>query len=294
MSQIIRINENDQGQRIDRFLAQSIHKSRSKIAEMIQDGSILCNDAPTKANYKLKLNDTITVGEYIIKALQLEAHEMPLDIIYEDEWILVLNKARGLVVHPGKGVHEPTLLHGLVHYFKDAPTIIKPGLVHRIDKMTSGLLVIAKTEDAHAILANQLLDKTMTRHYQALCEGSIEDMVIDSPIGEDPLNTKKMAVSTLKGRHAITHISVLKSYSKHTLVHCELKTGRTHQIRVHLSSVGHPIVGDPLYNTINPSQEGQYLCAYHLEFIHPILNKPMMFEVPLPDYFQRKVDLLLV
>lgn len=293
MSQII-INEVGQGQRIDRFLAEAIHKSRSKIVEMIHDGSILCNERPVKANYKLKLNDTISIGTYHVKPLQLDPSEMKLDVVYEDAWILVLNKPRGLVVHPGKGVHEPTLLHGLVHYFQDAPFIIKPGLVHRIDKMTSGLLVIAKTEDAHAILAKQLLDKTMTRHYLALCEGIVDEQTIDAPIGHDPNNTKKMAINLQQGRHAITFVKPIQLYKNHSLVHCELKTGRTHQIRVHLSSIGHPIVGDTLYNTIYPSDEGQYLCAYHIEFIHPILNKEMSFDIDLPLEFKEKLELFLV
>ncbi|MCG4456826.1 RluA family pseudouridine synthase [Erysipelothrix rhusiopathiae] len=281
------------GLRIDHFLNEHLDLSRSKIASMIKDGTILCNDMPTKANYKTKLNDCITASTYQIKTLDIEPVKMDIDVVYEDEYLLVVNKPRGLVVHPGNGVKSDTLLHGLLYYLNsNCDHYIRPGLVHRIDRNTSGLLVIAKDDKTHQFLAEQLLDKTMNRTYYALVHGVLPQahVLIDAPIGPDKSNTKIMTVNQARSKPARTHFEKIETYINSSLIRCKLETGRTHQIRVHALHANIPLHGDPQYgHPSDTDKTGQYLCAARLEFVHPKYLKLMQFEIPLPSYFQDKI-----
>lgn len=291
MSQSFEISLDAVGMRIDVYLSNQTQHSRSKIAEMLKDGSIKCNDAICKANYKLKLNDVISVGSYKPKTKHLKAVMMDLDIIYEDDVLLVVNKPKGLSVHAGKGIYTPTLLNGLFYHMKP----LKPGLVHRLDKDTSGLLVIAKDPLTHAFLANQLLDKTMRRDYVAIVEGHVESPLdIHLPIGPNPHNPQQMHVDYENGKNAQTLVYPDKFGPNHTLVRCILKTGRTHQIRIHLASIDHPIIEDSLYNQHYPNGVGQYLVANHLEFIHPTTLVRVVFEIDVPKDFLEMCQNLLI
>ncbi|CAM2764908.1 RluA family pseudouridine synthase [Erysipelothrix tonsillarum] len=290
------INQKTQGKRIDHFLNDHLDLSRSKITIMIKDGLVLCNNKAIKPHYKVKLNDCITASPYQIKPLDIPPIPMDLDIIYEDQWLIVINKPRGLVVHPAKGVKSYTLLHGLVDYLnKNSNHYVRPGLVHRIDRNTSGLLVIAKEDKTHQFLADQLLDKTMNRTYYALVHNTLNTspLTVDAPIGPDKKDSKRMTVGQDKSKPARTHFEVLEIYDKGSLVQCSLETGRTHQIRVHAQHIGIPLHGDPQYgHPDDTDQSGQYLCATKLEFIHPQSLKLMQFEIPLPDYFVQKIKVL--
>lgn len=281
------VSQSDERIRIDCFLNNKLPYSRNKINEMIKKGLIQCNGNQVKPNYRIKINDSITVSDYTPTHHALVGIPMPLDIIYEDSWLMVINKPVGCVVHPGKNTVEPTLLHGLIAYFDslNCPNI-KPGLVHRIDKDTCGLLVIAKDAITHAALASQLETKTMQRFYIALCHGIFKTQFqrVTLPIGVDPNNRKKMTVDMLNGRHATTEFVVLETAQDKTLVACSLETGRTHQIRVHAAALGHPLVGDPLYSS-DRQGSGQRLCGYKLQFIHPHTNQLKTFEITIPTHF---------
>lgn len=291
MSQSFEVSLDDVGMRIDVFLSTHTPHSRSKIAEMIKDATILCNDETTKANYKLKLHDILSVGTYTPKTDHLKAVAMDLDIVYEDDVLLVVNKPKGLSVHAGKGIHTPTLLNGLFNHTKP----LKPGLVHRLDKDTSGLLVVAKDPITHAFLANQLLDKTMRRDYLALVDGQLKTPLdINAKIGPNPHYPQQMHVDPVNGKNAQTLVYPLQCGPNHTLVRCILKTGRTHQIRIHLASSGHPILEDALYNDHYPHGVGQYLVANHLEFIHPTTNQRVVFEIDVPQDFSDMCQKLLI
>lgn len=286
MSQIIIVDKESTNQRIDSYLSSVTDYSRSKIAIMIKDKKILCNNSVTKANYKVIEGDIISVGDYIPKTDHIEAVAMDLSIIYEDEEIIVVDKPRGLAVHAGKGIYTPTLINGLYNHIKP----LKPGLVHRIDKNTSGLLAVAKNDKSHNALALQLLDKTMRRHYLAIVDGVIDKTItINAPIAVDSSDSKKMCIDFDSGKSATTIITPIKSSNTHSLIKCELLTGRTHQIRIHLAHIGHPLVEDNIYNKKYPDGSGQYLFAYHLEFMHPISNNFVAFDAPVPDYFKTKL-----
>lgn len=290
MQTIIIDNPESIGHRIDSFLTQYSVHSRSKVSEMIKSKKILCNNQPVKANYKVKFGDIITIGDYVPNTRHLTPISMPLDIVYEDDHLMVINKPKYLPVHGGKGIKEPTLVDGVFNHIKP----LKPGIVHRIDKDTSGLLVIAKNDISHNHLANQLLDKTMNRRYIALVEGLVdfETLTVNAPIGVDSKDSKKMAIDPIDGKTAITIIKLIERYKNHSLVECQLLSGRTHQIRVHLSHIGHPIIEDTLYNPYISNGEGQYLCAYRIEFKHPYTQETMKFEIELPNSFKSKINQL--
>lgn len=280
--------------RLDEALFKSgAAASRSKVQSLIKDGKVLVNDKTANPHYKVRLADVITYQEYTNKPLTVEAENIPLDIIYEDEDLLVINKPSGLVVHPGNGHAEGTLVNALKYHEDNLANVddpVRPGIVHRIDKDTSGLLVIAKNDEALAYLSSQLADHTMHREYLALVCGLIdeENGKIDAPIGRDPKSPTKFAVNTHQGREAVTFFHVEKRYKENLcLVSCRLLTGRTHQIRVHLDYIHHPLVGDPLYGQGNKTiySGGQLLHAYKLTFIHPRTKKEVSFEAPLPGYF---------
>src|SRR5699024_2722211 len=270
--------------------------TRSQLKKMIDDGNIKVNGDVKKANYKVNLGDEITFDKPEVKKLSLEPENIPLDIVYEDDDVIVVNKPQGMVVHPAPGHPDHTLVNALL-YHSPLSTIngtFRPGIVHRIDKDTSGLLMVAKNDLAHQSLAEQLRNKTNKREYLALVYGQIkeDEGTIDAPLGRNPQDLKKQAV-VKGGRHAVTHFKVIKRYDNFTLVKCILETGRTHQIRVHMKYIGHPLVGDPLYGPRKViGKNGQFLHAALLGFKHPRTGKEMVFEAPLPENFQKMLDKL--
>ena len=284
------------GFRVDKALATLMPDfSRSHIAKLIEDEHVLVNSSVCKASLKLKENDEIIVEEVESKPLEIAKEDIPLDIVYEDEDILIINKPQGMVVHPANGHYEHTLVNAILHHCEDSLSgingVMRPGIVHRIDKDTSGLICVAKNDMAHNALAEQLKDHTMSRTYTALVRGVIRENSgeINMPIGRDPHNRQKMAVTRTNSKEAVTYFRVLKRFSEHTLVECKLKTGRTHQIRVHLSYIGYPVEGDPLYAGKKYDKiykDGQLLVATKLRLIHPRTKKEMEFSIELPSYFQ--------
>lgn len=283
--------------RIDKQLGHHFKQfSRSQIQRWIEDGHVKVNDQPVKPKYKLAVGDVVTIEPEKPKKIDLVPENIPLDIVYEDDDVIVVNKPQGMVVHPAPGHPDHTLVNALL-YHSPLSTIngeFRPGIVHRIDKDTSGLLMVAKNDMAHRSLAAQLKAKTNEREYVALVHGVIkEDQgTIDAPLGRSPKDRKKQAV-VADGRHAVTHFKVLKRYQHYTLVSCRLETGRTHQIRVHMKYIGHPLAGDPLYGPRKTLPgNGQYLHARLLGFKHPRTGKQLTFTAPLPSYFQKMLDKL--
>ena len=289
--------ENQQG-RLDKVVSELAKDySRSQIKHFIEQGNITVNGTLRKPKYKVQSGDLIELKPPKPQKLELEPENIPLDIVYEDEDVIVVNKPQGMVVHPAPGHEDHTLVNALL-YHSPLSTIngtFRPGIVHRIDKDTSGLLMIAKNDQAHRSLAEQLKNKTNKREYIALVYGVIKENrgTIDAPLGRNPNERKKQAV-VANGRHAITHFQVLKRYANFTLIKCILETGRTHQIRVHMKYIGHPLVGDPLYGPRKViGNTGQFLHAAILGFKHPRTGKEMVFEAELPENFQkmlRKLD----
>ncbi len=282
--------ENDSG-RIDAYLASITEYSRSKISKMLRDGTIKVNNQLVKNSYQLKQNDIITMGEYVEEQMSAEAEEMDLDILYEDDDIIVVNKANGIVVHPAIGNNHGTLVNGLLHHSKNLSSNngeFRPGVVHRIDAYTTGLLVIAKNNEAHDFLAQQLKEQKASRKYYALVWGVVrhDTGTIDAPIGRDSKDRKKMCVTATNSKPAITHFKVLERFKEVTLLEVTLKTGRTHQIRVHMDYIGHPIVNDPVYGRRKLiDATGQCLHAKTLGFIHPKTKEYMQFDSELPKCF---------
>lgn len=281
---------NNVGVRLDKYLAENTDYSRSQIEKMIEQDCILINGKKEKASYKVKENDEIElVKEYQFET-KIEPVKMDLNIVYEDDAVIVIDKPSGLVVHPGSGNYDNTLANGLLYYtnqLSDTNGIERPGIVHRIDKDTSGLLLIAKTNESHQILAEEFKKKEVSREYIALLEGEFPNKhaVIDAPIGRDEQNRKKMTVTAKNSKHAITHLTVLKRYVGYTLVKLNLETGRTHQIRVHMKYIGYPVVNDPVYTTKKCTEFGQLLHAAKIHFIHPITKQQMSFTSDLPEEF---------
>jgi len=284
------------GRRIDHVFHEFLSElTKSHIQKMIQDGNILVNDKQVKNGYMIKADDVITYEMKVPVVLDIPAADIPLDIVFEDEDLAVVNKQKGLIVHPASTTTEMTLVSALMFHLSSLSSIngtIRPGIVHRIDKDTTGLLIVAKSNQAHVLLSDMLKKHEVSRKYQALVHGYIphETFSIDLPIARHASKRKQMAV-VKDGRRAVTHVKVLKRYQKHTLVELALETGRTHQIRVHLSHLGYPIVGDPLYG-IKKEAFGQLLHAFQLEFIHPITSKTLSFEVPLPKHFEDYLKML--
>lgn len=279
------------GIRIDQYLTSKLNITRSKIEKMIKEGNIKVNGNIIKKSYILNLNDEILIEEYIENEMSAEPINMNLEIIYEDDDIIVVNKPNGLVVHPAPGNYSNTLVNGLMYHSKKLSSIngeFRPGIVHRIDAYTTGLLMVAKNDKAHLSLAKQLEEKTTTRKYIALVWGIIKEDsgTIDAPIGRDKNDRKKMCVTDVNSKEAITNFKVLERYKNATLIELSLKTGRTHQIRVHMNYIGHPVVNDPVYGRRKLIDDsGQCLHAKTLGFIHPTLNKYMEFDSELPDCF---------
>ena len=289
------------GERLDAFLARSVEGlTRSSAQRLLEEGCVLRMGKPGKKNDKLNIGDEISVTIPEPKAVDIAPKEMPLDIVYEDEDVLVLNKPKGLVVHPAAGHQDDTLVNGLLYAMGDSLSGIngelRPGIVHRIDKDTSGLLAVAKNDLAHVVLASQLKDHTMARTYECIvCGGMKEDTgTVDAPIGRHPSDRKKMCVIQRGGKDAVTHWEVIKRYRGYTHIRCKLETGRTHQIRVHMAYIGHPILGDVVYGRKKPElgQSSQVLHAGALCFKHPRDERPVMVFAPLPEYFTEVLEKL--
>ena len=271
--------------------------SRAYFSNMIKNGEVLVNGKKVSPSYKVKENDVIECN-FKDSTSTLKPYEYKLDIVYEDEDILVINKPKGLVVHPGGGHSDDTLVNALIYTKKELSTIngaLRVGIVHRIDKDTSGLLLICKNDYSHIEIAKQLKDHSMHREYIALVDGVIEkdSGKVIGPIGRDKKNRLKMCIDTVDGKDAITHFNIIKRFNDYTLIECKLETGRTHQIRVHMSNIHHPIVGDALYGGSEKIyNNGQLLHAYKLTFTHPRTKKVMTLEAPLPDYFKKVIEKL--
>lgn len=279
------------GDRIDNYLANITELSRSKITKMIKEKKVLVNNKEIKSSYTLKEKDIIKMEEYVEEELNLEPEKMDLDIVYEDDDVIVVNKANGVVVHPAVGNTRHTLVNGLLYHSKELSSIngeFRPGIVHRIDAYTTGLLMVAKNNYTHEFLAHQLEEKTTTRKYVALVWGVIntDTGTIDAPIGRDLNDRKKMTVTDINAKDAITHFKVIERYSNATLIELKLETGRTHQIRVHMNYIGYPVVNDPVYGRRKLIDEtGQCLHAKTLGFIHPKTKEYMEFDSELPPCF---------
>ncbi len=288
----------DEKGRLDKVLAEKLTDySRSQVQQWLKEDAVTLDNQPVKANYKVKAGNhfTITIPEPV--TLDLVAEDIPLDIVYQDEDVAVINKPQGMVVHPSAGHPNGTLVNALLYHLKDLSSIndvVRPGIVHRIDKDTSGLLMVAKNDAAHEFLAKQLKDKTSLRKYIALVHGNIshEKGTINAPIGRSKTNRKMQAVIE-EGKPAVTHFTVLERFGDFTLVELQLETGRTHQIRVHMQYIGFPVAGDPIYGPKKTLKgNGQFLHAKLLGFTHPKTNQQMVFEAPLPEIFEKKLKKL--
>lgn len=288
---------NDSGKRIDKYLNENTEYTRSKIQKMIENGNILVNDIKVKDSYKVKENDYITI-EALEETTDILPENIPLDIYYEDDDLIVVNKPSGMVVHPAPGNYTGTLVNALIYHTNNLSKVntnIRPGIVHRIDADTSGLLLVAKNDKAHNILAEAIQKKEVVREYIALVEGIImeDTATIDAPIGRDKKDRKKMTVTSENSKDAVTHIRVLERYKDSTLIRCKLETGRTHQIRVHLSYIGHPVVNDPVYGhkKLIDKEFGQMLHAEKLGFVHPTTKEYMEFTAEPPKRFQEILNI---
>lgn len=293
---IVTVGSDDTGTRIDKFLSDSYEEfTRSYIQNLITDGNVLVNNESVKANYKVKANDVILINPPEIKELDILPENIPLNIVYEDDDMLVVNKPQGMVVHPAVGNYSGTLVNALMYHCGDSLSGIngekRPGILHRIDKDTSGLLMVAKSDRAHIGLAEQIKEHSLTRAYKAIVHGGFtEDKgVYADPIGRHPIDRKKMAVTYKNSREAVTHFNVIERLGKYTFVECVLETGRTHQIRVHMSHHGHPVVGDKTYGVQKEpfKLDGQLLHAYKIGFIHPVSGEYMEFTADLPEYYKK-------
>lgn len=299
----VEVNSGSDGERVDKYLADMLSSfSRSQLQKLIKDEKVMVAasasiDAlykPVKANYKLRQGENISVVIPEPEELHVEPENIPLDILYEDDDLIVVNKPKGMVVHPAPGHYTGTLVNALMYHCQDKLSgingILRPGIVHRIDMDTTGALVVCKNDFSHQALSEQLKVHSITRHYEAICYGTFDSRegTVDAPIGRSPSDRKKMAI-VKNGKNAVTHYEVLESFEKYSYIRCTLETGRTHQIRVHMSSIGHPLLGDELYCPYKSPYklQGQTLHARILGFIHPRTGQYMEFEAPLPYYFNQ-------
>ena len=293
---LLQITAEESGERIDALLARILPElSRSAAQRLLEEGRVLLRDVPVKKNNKCAAGDRFLVSlPEMAEDVPLIAQDIPLDVVYEDGDVVVVNKPRGMVVHPAPGHPDGTLVNALLYHCGDSLSGIggekRPGIVHRIDKDTSGLLIVAKNDFAHQALSAQLADRSLSRVYEAVVRGNLREDTgtVDRPIGRHPTDRKRMAVTEKNSRPAVTHWEVLARYRGYTHIRCRLETGRTHQIRVHMASLGHPLLGDFTYGAPSPEKglEGQCLHARELKFIHPRTGEPVHLETPLPAYFQ--------
>jgi 23S rRNA pseudouridine1911/1915/1917 synthase len=289
------VTAEDAGIRIDRYLSdQCSQVSRSYLQKLLKEEAVLVNQKPVKSNYKVGTLDKIQLSIPEAVELEIEAEDMPLDIIYEDKDIILINKPKGMVVHPAAGHYSGTLVNGLMAHCKEDLSgingVMRPGIVHRIDMDTTGALIVCKNDVAHNSIAEQLKEHSITRKYFAVVHGVLkqDEGTVSAPIGRHPVDRKKMSINEKNGREAVTHYRVLERYRQFTYVECQLETGRTHQIRVHLASIGHPLLGDSVYGPAKSPYRlnGQTLHAGILGIIHPRTGEYMEFTAPLPDYFE--------
>ena len=287
--------ETENEKRIDSYLAEELNVSRSKIQKLVKQGLILVNEKVVSNNYVVKLGDSIVVNDDLNYDISVEAEDIPIDVVYEDDYLLVINKASGMVVHPAPGHYTGTLVNALLYRFQlSQKDKMRPGIVHRLDKDMSGLMLVAKNDEVHDALSRMIANKEVERHYLAIVDGVIkhDTGTIDAPIGRDANNRQKMAVTDVHGKEAITHFRVLETFSNHSLVECILETGRTHQIRVHMAYIGHPVSNDPMYGRGKSTEFGQMLHSKSIRFVHPKTGKEMYFEVEPPKEFLDTLDLL--
>lgn len=290
--------EGDAGKRLDCWVAEVAGLSRAAVQKAIEAGRVELNGAPANKKYQLKPGDTVELYEEEPEEYEAVAEDIPLDVVYEDEWLIVINKPSGMVVHPAPGNESGTLVNALLYHCKDSLSgiggVMRPGIVHRIDKDTSGLLVVAKNNDAHLFLSSEIKEHKVSRIYHAIAIGGIdENITLDFPIGRSAVDRKKMAVTDKNSKNATTHVEVMEQFPGATYVKCILETGRTHQIRVHLSHIGHPLLGDEVYGSAKlplnreymRDNPGQCLHAAELELTHPRTGEKMHFSCPLPEYF---------
>lgn len=291
------VTQENSGKRLDVFLMEQTEYSRSKVQKLIETKKVLVNQNEVKNSYKLKEAEVVSYEEYVEEDMNVEAENIPLDIVYEDEDVIVVNKANGMVVHPAPGNYHGTLVNALLYHSKELSDLngeFRPGIVHRIDAYTTGLLVVAKNNKAHEILSRQLEEKTTHRKYVALVWGIVnsDTGTIDAPIGRDPRDRKKMTVTDVNAKDAVTHFKVLERFDTTTLIELQLETGRTHQIRVHMNYIGYPVVNDPVYGRRKQIDEsGQCLHAKELGFIHPRTGEYMEFTSEVPNCFTNILDL---
>lgn len=298
---IYQIGLEEDDERLDKWISSAIPDlSRSYIQKCIRDDKVLVNQKPQKASYRLKVDDEIvfSVPEAVEPAI--EAENIPLSVLYEDDDVLVVDKPKGMVVHPAPGHYSGTLVNAVLYHCRGCLSgingVMRPGIVHRIDRDTTGSLIVCKNDRAHKEIAEQLKAHTITRRYRAIVHGAMADDtgVIDAPIGRDPKERKRMAVNDKTGKRAVTHYTVLQRFQEYTYIECELETGRTHQIRVHMASIGHPLLGDEVYCPRETSfrLEGQTLHAMVIGFLHPSSGKYMEITAPLPEYFEHLLNIL--
>lgn len=289
------------GIRIDKFISDcNIGLSRSAAVNLIEQNNVLVNNNFVTKNYKLRLNDSVNIKIPDPVKYEAKAENIPIDVVYEDEFLLVVNKPKGMVVHPAAGNYDNTLVNALMYHCGDSLSgingVMRPGIVHRIDKDTSGLLIVAKNDFAHTALAKQIKEHSFTREYEAVVFGNIKDDEgsVDAPIGRNPKDRKKMCVISKNGKNAVTHYSVITRYKGYTHIKCRLETGRTHQIRVHMAYIGHPVSGDAVYGVKNEKVNfvGQCLHAKKIGFIHPSTKKYLEFDSELPEYFNKYLNKL--
>ena len=296
--EILTVSEEGNGVRIDRYLSDCYPQwSRSYLQKLLKEENILVEGQKSKANYKLHAGEEISIVIPSLEDVEILPEDIPLDILYEDQWLLIVNKPKGMVVHPAAGHTSGTLVNAVMHHCQGSLSGIngklRPGIVHRIDKDTTGALVICKDDTIHRALAEQLKEHSITRKYRAIVLGNLaEDGTVEGPIGRHPIDRKKMAINYKNGKPAVTHYHILENFQKYTYIECQLETGRTHQIRVHMTSIGHPLLGDSVYTKAKwPYKlEGQVLHAMVLGFIHPATGKYLEVEAPLPDYFSQLLE----
>ena len=301
----LNIDKTQEGERIDKFLSDMLSSdertySRSYIQKLIETGNVCVNDKNTKTGYKISYNDLIKVMIPYPEDINIVAENIPLDIVYEDDDIILVNKPKGMVVHPSAGHYTGTLVNALMYHCSNNLSgingVMRPGIVHRIDKDTTGIIVACKNDAAHISLSEQLKEHNITRYYYAICHNCFKEKegTVDAPIGRHPVERKKMAINYKNGKKAVTHYEVLENFRNFAYIKCKLETGRTHQIRVHMASISHPLLGDNVYcNAKCPFElEGQTLHAGVLGFIHPRTGKYMEFSAPLPEYFEKIIDIL--
>ena len=299
---IFEVMEEQEGERLDKYLSIIYpDSSRSFFQKLIKDSAVLVNDMAEKASYRMCMDDVVTIHFPDAVSTAIEPEDIPLDILYEDEDLLIVNKPKGMVVHPSAGHYSGTLVNGIMYHCKDSLSgingEIRPGIVHRIDMDTTGSLIVCKNDASHVNVAEQIKVHSVKRIYEGVVYGNVkaDEGTIEGPIGRHPIERKKMAINERNGKPAITHYKVLERFGNYTYMQFQLETGRTHQIRVHMSSIGHPLLGDTLYsNGKSPfkSLQGQTLHAKVLGFLHPTKNEYMEFEAPTPDYFNKLLQKL--